>query len=724
MLLLKRLQKHILSQNNCRICTSSLKNTNAKLDQDGVDSPETFIKKYEKKLLYNSVIDWNKPRIKYQQNLITLQIQRKLVQKVKTALQTVQPLPISLKYFSEEESTCNNSKTASQPHQEDFDEHTQNPDYISKFPFTNISSKVEDNAEPKKSVDTNTIKEEMKAKKEILDKTPDNWMTYYENYERDLEDIENESLVDWQTESSNINFGTTDPRCPISRTPCGGCGAYLHCKDAAIPGYIPSEIFKNSFTSAGASLKSILCQRCHFLKEYNIALQVRVSPDDYPKVLKSISFNSSLVVLLVDLIDFPCSIWPGMADIVGPKSRIVVVGNKVDLLPKDDPHYLKRIKQLLIDNLRLSGFGSSNIKHVELISAKTGYRVEKLISSLHEMKIKGDVYIVGTTNVGKSSLFNLLLKSDFCKIQAVDLIQKATTSPWPGTTLNLLKFPITKFSGYRLYARNKRLENLKEIEKKAQQINEETLLRWNKAEYATPVGIVERTVDHLTPLTEQLDTFSTKGSFNMSGQTKLGINEKSPEFAFGKWCYDTPGVVHPDQILHLLTTEELVQTLPREIIRAETFCVKPETSLFIAGLARLDYVQGKDSIRLTVFRSNSLPITVCKLEEADSIYQELLGSDLFVVPVFKGDRKEKWPGLELTKSFKIFGKSIRESSYDVVLSNAGWVAINCGLANYEFQAWTPQKRGVHIRDCILPKAVTLRGSRLKESIAYKKHRFI
>jgi ribosome biogenesis GTPase A len=53
--------------------------------------------------------------------------------------------------------------------------------------------------------------------------------------------------------------------------------------------------------------------------------------------------------------------------------------------------------------------------------------------------VSGDVYLVGCTNVGKSTLFNALLQSDYCKVKAVDLIQRATTSPWPGTTLNLLK---------------------------------------------------------------------------------------------------------------------------------------------------------------------------------------------------------------------------------------------------------------------------------------------
>lgn len=64
----------------------------------------------------------------------------------------------------------------------------------------------------------------------------------------------------------------------------------------------------------------------------------------------------------------------------------------------------------------------------------------------------GDVYLIGCTNVGKSSLFNALLHSDFCKTEAIDLIQRATVSPWPGTTLNLLKVSsqLTYFIKYSL----------------------------------------------------------------------------------------------------------------------------------------------------------------------------------------------------------------------------------------------------------------------------------
>lgn len=71
--------------------------------------------------------------------------------------------------------------------------------------------------------------------------------------------------------------------------------------------------------------------------------------------------------------------------------------------------------------------------------------------------VSGDVYLVGCTNVGKSSLFNTLLKSDYCKVQAIDLVQRATVSAWPGTTLNLLKFPILNPTDKKCWLRTIRL---------------------------------------------------------------------------------------------------------------------------------------------------------------------------------------------------------------------------------------------------------------------------
>lgn len=70
-----------------------------------------------------------------------------------------------------------------------------------------------------------------------------------------------------------------------------------------------------------------------------------------------------------------------------------------------------------IVNFVITGIAKTNVKHVGLISAQTGYGVEELITKLHNIwEYKGDVYLIGCTNVGKSTLFNALLRSDYCKV--------------------------------------------------------------------------------------------------------------------------------------------------------------------------------------------------------------------------------------------------------------------------------------------------------------------
>ena len=235
--------------------------------------------------------------------------------------------------------------------------------------------------------------------------------------------------------SDELSYGTPNPDIPVSIVPCGGCGAKLHCQSPSIPGYLPNEIFTSFQTH---ELRGQICQRCRFLRDHDVALNVNISPEEYPKVISVIRDQVAMVILVVDLLDFPCSIWPGLLDIIGTKRPVCVVGNKVDLIPKDSKGYLDHIKKCLVNELENSGINHANIKLVSLISATTGYGVEQLITKIqNSWGLRGDVYLLGCTNVGKSSLFNALINSDFCKTQAIDLLERATVSAWPGTTLNL-----------------------------------------------------------------------------------------------------------------------------------------------------------------------------------------------------------------------------------------------------------------------------------------------
>lgn len=256
-------------------------------------------------------------------------------------------------------------------------------------------------------------------------------MSDYECYEeRNLE--EENSFPSWTSE-----YGTPDPSIDVSSVPCGGCGAFLHCQNSSIPGYLPSELFCHC---GPEDLRTMVCQRCHFIQKYNTALSVQVDPVEYPKLLYPLKKKRALIILMVDLTDFPCSIWPNIMECIGTNKPVVVVGNKLDLLPGDFPGWVSYVQNTLAQSIPKE----INVKHVTVVSAKTGFGIEELINKLHSLwQTKGDVYLIGCTNVGKSTMFNTLLQSDYCKIQAVDLVQRATTSPWPGTTLNLLKVKFT-----------------------------------------------------------------------------------------------------------------------------------------------------------------------------------------------------------------------------------------------------------------------------------------
>ncbi|XP_037093221.1 nitric oxide-associated protein 1-like [Pollicipes pollicipes] len=172
-----------------------------------------------------------------------------------------------------------------------------------------------------------------------------------------------EQAADADTDDQDLwvlRYGHPDPSVPASQVVCGGCGAHLHCQEPSWPGYLPSEVLR---AAPEAELRDLICQRCYFLRFHNAAINVSVRPDDYSLMMRQMENKSALLVLVVDLLDFPCSVWPGLAQLVGRSRPVVVVGNKVDLLPQDSEGYLERVKAAL--NLALERCGDRSVLNVK-----------------------------------------------------------------------------------------------------------------------------------------------------------------------------------------------------------------------------------------------------------------------------------------------------------------------------------------------------------------------
>ena len=199
--------------------------------------------------------------------------------------------------------------------------------------------------------------------------------------------------------------------------------------------------------------KPLRCVRCFQLSHYghtrgNIATAIS---SDFRQLLQerlSATTPAAVVLLLVDLLDVHSSIIPHLRSLIARKHAVLLVANKVDLLPPD--HGENRMRAWL--NAECERY---RVPHhaLQLVSAKTGEGVLALMRKARELALNRAeaetgggraVYLVGAVNTGKSSLIN--------RMQDMRLVQKGgdwmaagpslTSSILPGTTLGLVGFPL------------------------------------------------------------------------------------------------------------------------------------------------------------------------------------------------------------------------------------------------------------------------------------------
>uniref|UniRef100_A0A3Q2P029 Nitric oxide associated 1 n=1 Tax=Fundulus heteroclitus TaxID=8078 RepID=A0A3Q2P029_FUNHE len=521
-----------------------------------------------------------------------------------------------------------------------------------------------------------------------------------------------------QLQGEHRVFGTPDAGAAVSDISCSGCGAVLHCSAADVPGYLPSEKFK-VLLEAG-TLGGATCQRCHLITHHHKAQNLQVTWDQYRQVVRQIRGRKGLVLLVADLLDLPDSIVPDLPDLVGTNKHVVVLGNKLDLLPGDSPNYLQRVKRRLAQYCQEAGFGPQ-VTDLHLISAKTGYGVEALISSLQRSwKYKGDVFLVGSANAGKSTLFNTLLESDYCKSRAAQVLQKATISPWPGTTLNLLKFPIINPTPYRMFRRQNRLkEALQQTEEELPADERRRLQRLGRHGYL--VGRVGQTFQSRTRADEiQFDPDSLSACSPASGADGSPAELSYNELKDAHWLYDTPGIVKERDILQLLQEQEVRLVVPTQAIVPRTFVLKPGMSVFVGALARIDFLQGAKSCWFTVMASARVPVHVTSLDKADGVYERHAGRDLLGVPVGGPERMERFPAFA-PQDFSLEGRGYLEATADITLSSAGWVAVTAVPGEQvQLRVLGPEAAGFGLRTPpLLPHVVSLKGERVRKSSAYR-----
>lgn len=341
---------------------------------------------------------------------------------------------------------------------------------------------------------------------------------------------------------------------------CIGCGAKIQTDKPKELGYTPQSALEKGLESG-----EVYCQRCFRLRHYNEIQDVALTDDDFLRLLNELGKTDALIVNVVDIFDFNGSIIPGLHRFIGD-NPVLMVGNKVDILPKS----LKkgRLTQWMRERAHEEGLRPVDVL---LTSARKPNEMQELLAKIEEYRDGRDVYVVGVTNVGKSTLINQIIK------QTAGVQDLITTSQFPGTTLDKIEIPLDD----------------------------------------------------------------------------------------GHYLIDTPGIIHRHQMAHYLGAKDLKIIAPHKEIKPKVYQLNAGQTLFLAGLARFDFIQG-DRSSFVAYVSNDLSIHRTKLEKVDEFYQKHVGG-LLQPP--RPDEVDEFP--ELVR----FEFSIKEKT-DIVFAGLGWVTVS------------------------------------------------
>ncbi|MCO7175653.1 ribosome biogenesis GTPase YqeH [Sporolactobacillus kofuensis] len=358
---------------------------------------------------------------------------------------------------------------------------------------------------------------------------------------------------------------------------CAGCGVKIQTSDEHALGYAPKSALQHD---------PVVCQRCFRLTHYNEIQAVSLTADDFLSMLSRIASRDALVVYLVDLFDIMGSWVTGLQRFVG-NNPILLVGNKRDLFPKSTNDHK------LMSWLRRSAH-EQGLKPVDvlLMSAGKNHGIEEVAVNIDHYRNGRDVYVVGATNVGKSTFINHLIRQ-----AGEDAV--ITTSRFPGTTLDFIEIPLED----------------------------------------------------------------------------------------GCSLFDTPGVVNAHQVAHFIETRDYKKIMPTKEVKPKVFQLNEKQTLFLGGVARVDY-EGPSKRSLIAYVASSLLIHRTKTEQADDLYARQLGH--LLAPPSEGVRLP-----EMVR----FDFRTEETDSDVVFSGLGWITIKGRGAR--ISAYAPKGIGVSLRPSII-----------------------
>ena len=364
---------------------------------------------------------------------------------------------------------------------------------------------------------------------------------------------------------------------------CRGCGVKLQMEHPQLPGFVPKQ---------ASDKPSSICQRCFRIKHYNESSHAGINPQQFLQIVGQIGQEEALVVHIVDLFDFEGSLISALGRFIGSNPVLLVV-NKIDLLPKVT--HWNKVRNWVQQQAKQQGIRTVD---VVLCSAKDNKGFEQVLQKMVQFRRGKSIYVVGATNVGKSTWINRLIRN------YSDMEQELTTSRYPGTTLDVIHIPLDD----------------------------------------------------------------------------------------GQYVKDTPGIVYPSRLSERVSPKDLALIMPDKPIKPVVYQLKERQSIFFGGMARFDFLEGHPQ-SFTLYSSNRLKFHRTKLDRADTLYQEHIGT--LLQPPTKEDVEALQPWTR--HQWKIEG----DCPVDIFISGLGWIKINDSTSRPVVSVHVPKGIKVGIRPSLI-----------------------
>ncbi|KAF1743952.1 hypothetical protein MXB_1298, partial [Myxobolus squamalis] len=468
---------------------------------------------------------------------------------------------------------------------------------------------------------------------------------------------------------------------------CHGCGSFFHLDADFKHGFLHETIFERLRKGIIAA-NSVLCKSCYDQTYHSEASPIFIGRKLYKAIMSFVNRRPTLIIYIIDVTDMYGSIIDDLSEIINLTKNVIFVFNKIDILPQDGNHlhafsHVQKSAEFFIKKHPYT----RHLKSVDTIltSFKKSIGIKKLLQTIVKTYNVGqNIIIMGGCNSGKSTFFNIFQNLLSYDTQNHPFPSASCESPFPGTTANLIRFPITSnliLSLKSLYAENKILS---EVE--------------NDDDFCVDQNIFEDL---------KIDRYTENFKDNMNDYCSENINKlplyhlsnsaykPTTDLSSQRWLYDSPSITTNNQLWETLSLRETKKMLFSTAIHPKTYKIPLGYSICISNLCLCDVISVNDELD----ENNHVNM--------DKINTE--GSKSFV----------QFPELK-PHEVSITGINIKRCASDICIPSIGWIGVAPPKnVTVKLRIWT-RNQDVNIRTpSLIPQLIMHKGC-LLTSLFYRK----